>query len=350
MKARGYSQYRGRKSWLHYVLAALAVILALALIVAVLALLFFPDRVREVLSLPQSAASAPPLPSDALDDILVVEPSATPSPTPLPTPAPSMSPRRDTPMGLVSTTPEALRSGDAPGALKAQQGAVTAMKPASGRLPFLLNGAPAAVSAEDVTLAEQYRAANAALDYSAAYVSCFLDEAVAAENPALTLKAPGALTPWLDEAGHAWLDPANEEVQRYLIALCQELAGLGFDEIILDNAGYPDGELAQPEVLSGFYAALSAALSDLGYNGRLSVIATKDVFEKSVDAATGQSLSAVAQCFERVYLSGSIRWSSGTNVYRLLQNADFQGTTRDVVTVTTKPISASYAWAVLPQD
>lgn len=350
MKPRGYAQYRGRKSWLHYVLSALAVILALALIAAVLALIFFPERFRALLDLPQATASQAPLPSDALDDILVVEPSSVPTPTPTPTPKPSMAPRRETTLGLVTLTPEELLSGEGGDKLKSQQGAVIAMKPASGQLPFLLNGAPAAVSADDTTLARQYRTANAALDYSAAYVSCFLDEAVAAKNPALTLKTPGAQTPWLDGGGNAWLDPANEEVQGYLIALCKELAGLGFDEIILDNAAYPDPALAQPEMLTALYAALKAELEDLGYAGRLSVVATQDVFEQELDAATGQSLSAVAESFERVYLSGSIRWRSGTNVYRLLQNAGFQGTTKDVVTITTKPISASYAWAVLPQE
>lgn len=346
MKPNGYSQYRGRKTWLHYLLAALAVILALALVLAVVALLLFPDRVRQLIDLPQDTLSPSPIPSDELEDLIVIEPSATPSPSP----APSMSPRRDAPLGLVSASVDALLDGSAGTPLKSGQGIVVAMKPASGQLPFVLNQAPASVSSSDVTLAEQFRSANAALPYSAAYVSCFLDQAVSQERWDLALKSSGIQTPWLDEAGNAWLDPANEEVQAYLIALCRELAGLGFDEIIFDHAAFPAEEFAHSQTLTDFYLALAAALEDLGYQGRLSIVSTKDVFERSADAATGQTLESVAACFERVYLSGSIRWNSGTNVYRLLQNAAFRGTAKDVVTITTRSISASYAWAVLPRE
>lgn len=348
MKARGYSQYRGRKTWLHYVLSALAVILALALVAAVVALLAFPDQARQLLpALP--SAEPTPIPSDELDDILVIEPSSAPSSAPSPTPTPSMSPRRAAPLGLVSVGADALLGGSAAQILQSGQGAVVAMKPASGKLPFVLDSAPDAANGSDRSAAETFRQANASLNYSVAYVSCFLDEAVTDADPSLALKASGVQTPWLDEEGRAWLDPANETVQAYLIALCESLAGMGFDEILLDHAGYPAASLADADALTAFYASLRAALDALGYQGRLSVVSTQDVFERSADAATGQTLSAVARRFERVYLAAGIPWSSGTNVYRLLQGAGFTGSTGDIVTVVKKPISASYAWAVLTE-
>lgn len=331
MKPNGYSQYRGRKTWLNYLLSVLVVLLALALVVSLAALLLFPDRVRGWIGLPSAAPS--PIPSDELSDILVVE-SAAPSSTPAPTPSPaaSMSPRRSAPLGLVSVSAEKLLDGSARSSLKSSQGLVLSVKTAAGQW-----------------LEEAFSAANAEAPYVAAYLSCFADDAAAASHPDWALKT-AAGDAYADERGISWLDPANADVQADLIDRCKTLAGQGFDEIILGNCAYPSSDLARSSELTTFCRALKSALDELGYEGRLSIVSTKDVFEASADAVTGQTLSAVAECFERVYLSGAIRWKSGTNVYRLLQNAGFEGTAGDIVTLVSRPISASYAWAVLEEN
>lgn len=45
---------------------------------------------------------------------------------------------------------------------------------------------------------------------------------------------------WYDHAGISWMSLSNQRARSYLTELCLELAGMGFDEILLEHAGYPD--------------------------------------------------------------------------------------------------------------
>ncbi len=74
--------------------------------------------------------------------------------------------------------------------------------------------------------------------YSVAVVSCLRDKRLVRAEPSWALCRPSG-SPWLDNAGVGCLDPANEEVQTYLLGLCRELAVLGFDEILLTDCSYP---------------------------------------------------------------------------------------------------------------
>lgn len=74
--------------------------------------------------------------------------------------------------------------------------------------------------------------------YTVAVVSCLRDKRMVKAEPSWALcRASGS--PWLDNAGVGCLDPANEDVQTYLVGLCRELAVLGFDEILLTDCSYP---------------------------------------------------------------------------------------------------------------
>jgi hypothetical protein len=65
-------------------------------------------------------------------------------------------------------------------------------------------------------------------------VSCFEDEHMAKARPKMSVQS---------KAGRAypigWLDPANEDVQRYIISLVKESLDAGADEIELDYVRYP---------------------------------------------------------------------------------------------------------------
>lgn len=107
------------------------------------------------------------------------------------------------------------------------------------------------------------------------------------------------------------------------------LAGLGFDEILLKGVTGTDAANARE------------ALDALGYLGRLSAVAEKAPFQN--DTALGQAL---AQYFDRVYVPGG-NWG-GFNLYKYLKDNGFRGSTADIVTTVSKPISANYSWASLP--
>lgn len=72
---------------------------------------------------------------------------------------------------------------------------------------------------------------------TAALVNCFRDNSVPYHRNSLALRTAGGN--WRDENRLRWLDPANEEAQRYLAGLVGELAELGFDEIVLNCAAFP---------------------------------------------------------------------------------------------------------------
>ena len=66
-----------------------------------------------------------------------------------------------------------------------------------------------------------------------ARVSCFRDNTVPRTHPERALR--NTICYWRDD-GYRWFSPVYPEVRSYLTGLCLELAGLGFDEILLDWA------------------------------------------------------------------------------------------------------------------
>jgi len=113
--------------------------------------------------------------------------------------------------------------------------------------------------------------------------------ALANQTCGLPLRS-GAL--WMSQDGCYWLDPAKEEVQDYLVAIAQELAVLGFDEVVFDDFRIPDstnivyrGELTREE------AAAEAAKN---IRSRLS--------EHSIRVSFNSADPLVAEHSDRVYL------------------------------------------------
>ena len=73
--------------------------------------------------------------------------------------------------------------------------------------------------------------------YTIARVCCFRDNSIPYYYNKLALRVSGGN--WRDELGLRWLSPAQEDAQGYIAALCGELAGLGFDEIVLEQFAFP---------------------------------------------------------------------------------------------------------------
>lgn len=71
----------------------------------------------------------------------------------------------------------------------------------------------------------------------------FHDRLLAQSEPRLALKSRSG-APWKQHGKQAWVDPANAEVQDYNLALAEEVAAMGIDEIQFDYIRFPaEGEL-----------------------------------------------------------------------------------------------------------
>ena len=186
-------------------------------------------------------------------------------------------------------------------------GVILPMKTADGALGYvsaLPLAADAGASSGDPDRNEALRALNDTPGlYTVAQVSCLRDSALVREEPGLSLHRVSG-SPWLDESRQGWLDPAQPQVQSYLIGLCRELAQLGFDEILLTDCGFPtQGDLdslraveEKEETLETFCRQLQGALADTPVT--LSVMGQRD----SVTAVpvSGQTTALLAT-FGRVW-------------------------------------------------
>lgn len=186
-------------------------------------------------------------------------------------------------------------------------GVILPMKTADGALGYvsaLPLAADAGASSGDPDRNEVLRALNDTPGlYTVAQVSCLRDSALVREEPGLSLHRVSG-SPWLDESRQSWLDPAQPQVQSYLIGLCRELAQLGFDEILLTDCGFPtQGDLdslraveEKEETLETFCRQLQGALADTPVT--LSVMGQRD--SVTADPVSGQTTALLAT-FGRVW-------------------------------------------------
>ena len=186
-------------------------------------------------------------------------------------------------------------------------GVILPMKTADGALGYvsaLPLAADAGASSGDPDRNEVLRALNDTPGlYTVAQVSCLRDSALVREEPGLSLHRVSG-SPWLDESRQGWLDPAQPQVQSYLIGLCRELAQLGFDEILLTDCGFPtQGDLdslraveEKEETLETFCRQLQGALADTPVT--LSVMGQRD--SVTADPVSGQTTALLAT-FDRVW-------------------------------------------------
>ena len=186
-------------------------------------------------------------------------------------------------------------------------GVILPMKTADGALGYvsaLPLAADAGASSGDPDRNEVLRALNDTPGlYTVAQVSCLRDSALVREEPGLSLHRVSG-SPWLDESRQGWLDPAQPQVQSYLIGLCRERAQLGFDEILLTDCGFPtQGDLdslraveEKEETLETFCRQLQGALADTPVT--LSVMGQRD--SVTADPVSGQTTALLAT-FGRVW-------------------------------------------------
>lgn len=285
MNRSPYSSYHGRGSWLRRILVAIVILLVIALAVAIVGLFVLPNYIVYTPDGPQLV-----LP-------LFAKPQATPAPAGSlpPSVASDPSPLPSTPDDIVFETPSAAPSPSVAPSLDPQALPERRTAPL-GLIPYeegkTLGGKQGFLFTAQQ--AEDFTAATAQEDYG--YAAVYLD------------------------AGELDADALADR--------CLTLAQKGVDELVVA------GEVDWP--------ALRKALPRDVFHGYLSAVAEKAPFQN--DTQQGQDM---ARYCDRVYVPGG-NWN-GLNLYRYLKDHDFVGTTADIVTTVSSPISTNYAWAILPR-
>ena len=342
----GYQEYRGRgggrgRMVLLFIIALLAVLLAAGTAFYLLVdIEYTPNGMvihwpwaQESETPPPPTAPPPELPSVAVE---VVEPSPTPEPTPTPTPEPTYNP-----IAAVTVTTAQLRDGSAAQAVAAAGGnaLVVEMKGIKGRLAWQAQAELAATlwaNAADDRTAQAVRelAENTEL-YLVARVQCFRDPLMASSWVGTLMTRGGNL--WHDAQGVGWSSPASRDAVDYLSQLCLELAEMGFDEILLDSAGYPDfGEVNvlatgdnRPEdrtvPVAAFWARLSEELAEKGT--ALSVQTTEDAL-RGDNAFSGATAANLARYAARVWLPAPVK---GSDYAAILSNVGLDNAAARIV-------------------
>lgn len=321
----GYHEYRGRsrggggaRAVLLFIIALLAVLLAAGTAFYLLVDIEYTDTGINI-NWPwaQESEGPPPIASDPLE--VVTTPEITVEPTLEVEPDPTVPPEPQYPhIGAVPVTAAQLRSGAAAQAVAEGGGnaLVVEMKDVNGKLAWQSQAELAATlgaNAADGLTAQAVRelAQDSGL-YLVAKVQCFRDPLLARNWVGTLMTRGGNL--WHDAQGLGWSSPANQQAADYLSALCLELADMGFDEILLERAGYPNfGEVHvlassdnRPEDLtapvSAFLQRISGELAERGVC--LSVMTDERLFPGDA-VNSGLTAGVLAESAGRVWLSGS---------------------------------------------
>ncbi|MCD7928596.1 MAG: putative glycoside hydrolase [Clostridiales bacterium] len=163
---------------------------------------------------------------------------------------------------------------------------------------------------KSATIADTVSELNESDYYTLAYVDCFQDGSAGDSADYRLYDTSGDA--WYDEEDCSWADPANEDFQDYIVGMVQELAAMGYDEVVLNNAAYPttgdtdsiSADCYDPDTfeatVSAFYAKLAEAVE--GTDTIVSVITTTDAITGGADAVTGQTLENMLQLGGRLWV------------------------------------------------
>lgn len=291
------------------ILLALVIVGGLALWFAQRYVVYTEDGPQLQLPFFQEKETQPP--DEPLEDIVVhvEEPVQEQEPEP--------SPRRLI-TGDVNTKVTALTfsddgiTGAFDGEIKQLDGIILNMKDDQGVVYWETKLRQAVIAPEESRLAAGEDSLLAAEGlYTVARLSCFKDHALAADWQYAVQAYNGYC--WTDPEGVRWTSPASKAVQNDLIKMMVELAELGFDEILLDNCGFPNrgnldyiqvGESYNLDMLNGvistFLEDASAALEP--YDTLLSLRCDARVISGEY-VKTGITVDAINASIDRVWTS-----------------------------------------------
>lgn len=234
------------------------------------------------------------------------------------TPPPPERPDR---IRAVLADPEALSEAGLSEPLRnrfAESGANTlilTMKAEGGSLGFFSQtelAVGAGVSQTDLAVNDAIRAAAKEPElWLVAKISCFRDNAIPKYKHKLSIMT-GSGYRWYDTEYTGWMNPYSEEAQEYLIALAKELAELGFDEILLENCGFPvrgkvsyisygaNASTPFSDVIDDFLGRMEAALSE--FPVAISVLTDAETVQNGKNPASGHTLALLTAKADRIYV------------------------------------------------
>lgn len=305
MRRNGYDPYHGRSRG-RTVLKVLIGVLLVLLVVSIAALFFLEpyihysiDGVRLELPFFQGAEEDPDPPTDTV-------PIQVATPSPSPTPAPETDYR-----GVLLPV-SALSDGTA--LTQAETAGATTvlfeMKSIDGTLAFETQSALG--TARDTDGANETIAQFTAGEIgTAAYLSCFRDNALPRTDRSLSIHSSGGN--WWDDQQVRWCSPMSERMRSYITDLCRGLAELGFDELVLDNCSFPNrggtsailsddnyDPAALTETMETFFQELDTALTDYP-DIQVSVVTSLTVLNGGSDGS-GLTLDLLKQYADRVFV------------------------------------------------
>lgn len=352
----GYGAYHGRSGVRTFL--KILIVLLLVLLALVVAAFFLLERYRvydgqgvrlEIPFLSGLGGEDPP-PAESLSGGLVV---VSPSPTPQPEPEY---------LHAVLLPRTALYDGTAQAQMEAAGGraAIFDMKADDGTLGYVSDLAIAksiGASAADPALNAAIRGLCGGELYTVARVSCFRDNIAPYQRNVLGMKTHSGYN-WRDERGLRWMSPTSEEARQYVTDVCVELAALGFDEILLDNAAYPTaGKLqnikqgaaydpvAFAGVVEGLYSQIREALAPYP-QVKLSIVTDPETITNGANPSSGQATKTLVAVADRLWLTPvEGEWALYTGSVGAL------GLEPEVALVSmgSAPGQADQSWAVFPQ-
>ena len=190
----------------------------------------------------------------------------------------------------------------------AYNAAAVTLKDSTGHIYFAATDAAAGT----VSTVEDTAAALAEVTesdfHTIARMSCFLDPIAArADVENVGLKNTGGYI-YYDGNDMNWLDPSKPAARQYLCGLAQQIADLGFDEILLTDVGYPTtgpldkidyGGADRAESIRTFLEELRSALADYGV--AISIQLPAEVLTSGRDDTAGLVLADITPLVDRIY-------------------------------------------------
>lgn len=145
--------------------------------------------------------------------------------------------------------------------------------------------------------------------YLVAELGTLMDDAMALRNTPLALKDSRGLV--ITDSGASWLDPYNRSARQYITDIMVELAGMGFDEVLLTGIAHPRTEdivysqemTSSPGIASSvstFALRMCETAHDLGM--KCSVLCQTAELRLGTGSEIGQSPELLFSLFDRVYV------------------------------------------------
>lgn len=191
-------------------------------------------------------------------------------------------------------------------------GAVILAKTGDGTVCFdaySVVGGARAIKRDTTTALMEAIQGDTAVEHTVAALTCFRDPYAATHDVEKALglrRTNGAL--FQDGDGTAWTDPGKPAMRQYLCSLAGQLAGMGFDEILLTEVTYPItgtlddvdyGETMKTQNIITFLEEMEQTLAP--YDVVLSIQLPEELILEGSDHLAGLMLEDILSRVDRVY-------------------------------------------------